>query len=202
MDIGDRVGGLGGRLRGTRDAAGVQFAAAHNRLGVAGAQRCRRHAAQPDPHVAASAVVHRDHGGDGDDRQVHRPDPVFVVGPAAARRRRRQPDRRDQLAGLQHGFEVALDQLLDAEDALPGRPGHHDLGAQRDQCLRWVGPHLGVGQVAADRAQVADRHRGNVAGRLAQQRVALGDHWRGLDRPDGGHGADGQAYLGIEADAI
>ena len=72
-------------------------------LRLPGAPRLVRDAAEREPHVPDGAVLHLERRGDRDQREgVARAVAHLAIGRARGERQRRQLDRGDQLAGLEH----------------------------------------------------------------------------------------------------
>ena len=83
--------------------------------------------------------------------------------------------RDDQFAGLQVGFEQALEEILGLHLALAGQAAEHQGRAERHRAGRQFGRRIGVGEAAAERAAVADRDMADMRRGLAQQRKMLAD---------------------------
>ncbi len=95
------------------------------------------------------------------------------------------------------GGEVAAEELAGGHDPLTVRPaddqvglGHHRHGGQ-------LGRRVGVGDAAADRAPVADRHVADEGQGLGQHGEALGHQRRPLGVPFPGRGPEGHGVATV-----
>src|SRR5215217_3916439 len=152
VEVGRRVGALGGLLGGRGDRVRVERPAAQRLLDRGRPQRDGAHVGEPDPHVLAGPV-----GGLLDQRANGHHRPVLIAAvelvvaePVAVHRR--QPHLREHLPVADRGREVVLEQV-GRRDLAVARVAAHDDGAvvgEQDRGL--VRGRVAVGERAADRA--------------------------------------------------
>jgi hypothetical protein len=99
-------------------------------------------------------------------------------------RRARNPDALDELAGRSILLAVAQEEVLEREGAALGSAPERQLGAERDQGRRHVADRRAVGDVAADRAGIADLDPADAADQLAEIRVKAGQRFAGFGVTD------------------
>ena len=100
-------------------------------------------------------------------------------------RRAGNADALDELAGREILLAVAQEEILEREGAALGSAPERELGAQRDQRRRHVADRRAVGDIAADRAGVADLDSADAADELAEIRMQAGQRLAGLGVADG-----------------
>ena len=135
----------------------------------------------PDPgdpdraEAPALAVVRSDDGRDTRDRVAARGLLDRPIGRSDVLTATRQPELRDQLVGLEHALERALEERRGRDDPLALGGARHDLGVEGQQDRRHVRGGVGVGDRAADRAPVADLDVADVRERVGEEPVVAED---------------------------
>ena len=87
----------------------------------------------------------------------------------------RDADALDELAGLRGPACRRQEEVFERHRAALAALAQHQLGAERDQRRRHVADRRAVGDIAADRAGVADLEAADAADQLAQIGVEAGE---------------------------
>ncbi|MPN00066.1 hypothetical protein SDC9_147260 [bioreactor metagenome] len=173
--IGERSG-----VKGATDQAG---------FGQHGAPRGGGHAAKRQPCVGDDAVLMRDRKSGEDGRDVlivafghfPRPDQRLAVALAVER----DTYRTHELAGGQVFLLIAKVERLEWQLALLLASLQHDFGTDRDQRGHGVSDRAAVGNVAAQRAGIADGSRRKAPPEFGEFRVVRQDVVEGVLQRDG-----------------
>ena len=99
-------------------------------------------------------------------------------------------DVREDLVLADVGHQQVLEEVARGDRAGAGRGLQVDGGAEQDEHRGYVGARVGVGDVAADRAAVADLGVADVAGGLGEHRAVRGENVGSRDLGVGGQRAD------------
>ena len=80
-------------------------------------------------------------------------------------------DRCQYFVGARRGLEGAEEKSLRCNLTFPSKATQHEFGVQREHHRRQFGGRIGVRQIAADRAAIADRS-------VSDMSVGRDDEWR------------------------
>ena len=161
----------GGRCRFDRCLA--PRLAPHRCLGLRCTPHHCRHAAEHEARVAHRVAVERDGQACGDGRDVAVEALRQLVRTQRRVRGRRQLDGFDELAGRERVLHVVEVEGLERQTPLGRAAAQQQARVQRHQHGGTVAYRRAVGHVAAHRAGVAHRHRGEAQAHFAQVGVAL-----------------------------
>ena len=90
---------------------------------------------------------------------------------------------------------VRREHLASRNRSCAPRTPRDDRRVQGEHSSRQLRGWIGVGEASADSASIADVDMPDLADSRGQQRPALSDDGRALDRPLPGHGAEGQSTI-------
>ena len=144
--------------------------------------------------------MHGEPGGDRGNVLVEALGHLVAAEQALQRCLRRIEDQRaDEFTGLQRGLLVVDIEILKRHLARRATFLQHDAAAERDQGRHRVTDRRAVGDIAAQRAGILDRRRGETAGQFGPLRLEGGERGERIGQRDAS--ADFQA-LGADRDAF
>src|SRR6266851_1993390 len=185
----------GARRVGRRAGALGDAAADQQRFCFAGTLGLAAHPGEYDPRFADGLAVHRQRDGHASQGEVAVATGELHPRLTGVRLQRRKVRLDEDLVGLEQGGQIADEEVLGGDRAPDAWPDDAECGVEAHGYGGELGRRIGVRQAAADGAARADRGVADVADRLDEQRLELGQTVATLDRYLAGHGPYGEPTL-------
>ena len=194
---GDRLGGGDGLLH----RRGVERRAEQDLRRLLGPERRFGDIGEADRAACDLAAGHGEHDGGGGGGIVADLALELLVGVAVAGGRHRNADGREHVAGLERGEIGALIEVARRDPAFAALARDVIAGAEAHHHRRHVVAGIAIGDIAADRADIAHLRIGDLQRGLAQERDLGGEKLGGDQLVLGRHGADDDVAA-VGADAL